>query len=344
MAALLGALGVVGIGIVSACGGGGGGGCQEDWTAGNRPEHSGCTAGPINPGYITYQGSTLWRHHNAPYTKTADSDVDCRRNPNCTFTDVAEDTFVCQWWIQVWDTSISDFVDAGPFYGNCNCSGGNWTTAPDDDHYEPGREYRAKCIVNDTVADGPYGDDAAQARYSAGQVLWAPTPDNFQLSQGYPQCNQQDGTLSYFFTWTSSCGHLAHLDKVTVRERVTYEPAFTSAGAHDTSHSGANCFTQFFPDPTYGRDKPGTNGYMGDDHTEPTMSGAWTSYCQGAQKYQWATGWKYRPERWDDTADWQDFPNQSYTIRRYVENRGTEQNPDWWYHITKDGGDCDHDL
>ncbi|UCC67981.1 MAG: hypothetical protein JSV79_12855 [Armatimonadota bacterium] len=305
-------------------------GCEVNWTAENRAAHSGCTAGPISAGTVSYAGGTLWRHHNAPYTKGSNSDKDCRKNADCTFTDFAEDSFTCSWNIQCYENG--QWVNVATISGNC--SGANWDTAPDATHYEPGKEYRAKCGTNDTSGDGPYGDDAVKYRYSAGQMLWAPTLTNFQNTVA--NC-PGGGVLHLEYEWDSSCGHLAHLDKVTVREKVTYEPAYTAGGFHDLSHDDANCFTSVWTDPTYGGDIPGTGGAMQDNHAMPTMGGTWASYCQGAQVYQWATGWPYRPSRFDDDADWQDLA--SYAIRRYVENVGG-----WRYRITKGAWECEHDL
>ena len=310
--------------------------CEINWTAEKRPEHSGCTAGPISAGTVSYAGSTLWRHHNAPYTKGSNSDKDCRQNADCTFTDFAEDSFTCSWKIQVYEGG--QWLDAGTISGDC--TGANWNTAPDYDHYEPGKEYRAKCGTNDTVGDGPYGDDAVKQRYSAGQMLWAPTVTNFQNTAAFCLGPTYPGVLRVEYSWASSCGHVAHLDKVTVREKVTYEPDWTAGGSHDMSHDDANCFISTPDDPTYGDDIPGTLGAMQDNHGVPAMNGTWASYCQASQVYQWATGynpWYQRPSRFDENADWQDL--ESYTIRRYVENVGG-----WRYRITKGVWTCPQGL
>jgi hypothetical protein len=309
----------IGYGIAQGCG------CSLNWTAGNRPAHSGCTAGPISAGTVSYAGGTLWRHHNAPYTKGANTDKDCRQDADCSYTDVSENSFTCSWKIQVYTGGA--WADAGTISGNC--TGATWDTTT----FEPGKEYRAKSGTNDTVADGPGGDDAVVYRYSAGQMMWAPTVTNFQNTVA--TC-PGGGVLHLVYTWGSSCGDIAHLDKVTVREKVTYEPDWTCCGFHYTSHDDANCFISTPPDPTT-PSVIGSDGAFQDNHSMFVMDGTWASYCQAAQVYQWATGWPARPTEDDEDADWQDLDN--YTIRRYVENVGG-----WRYRITKGGWECTNGL
>ena len=311
--------GAVGVRIAQACG------CSLNWTAGNRAAHSGCTAGPISAGTVSYAGSTLWRHHNAPYAKGSNSDKDCRQDADCSFHDIAETSFTCSWKIQCYVDGV--WVDVGTISGDC--TGGNWDTTA----YEPGKEYRAKCGTNDTPADGPGGDDAVAYRYSAGQMLWAPTVTSFQNTVA--NC-PGGGVLHLEYTWASSCGDVAHLDKVTVREKVTYEPDWTAGGVHDLSHDDANCFTSSWTDPTR-LGVPGSDGGLQDNHAMPTMNGTWASYCQAAQVYQWATGWPDPPAVDNENAGWNDLA--SYTIRRYVENVGG-----WRYRITKGAWECTHGL
>jgi hypothetical protein len=237
-AVLLAAVAFTGRERAHACGGGGG--CEPNWLPGKRLEHEGCTAKTITAGYVSYAGGTLWRHHNAPYTKGPNSDEDCLQNADCSFTDFAEDSFTCSWKIQV--NQSGTWVDVGPIQGDC--TGANWDTT----NYEPDREYRAKCGTNDTAGDGPYGDDPVRYRYSAGQMLWPPAVTGFHSVEAY--C-LPGGTLWIHYTWGSSCGDPEHLDKVTVREKVTYEPDWTGGGFHDESHAYANCFVGAAEDPFF---------------------------------------------------------------------------------------------
>jgi len=225
----------------------------------------------------------------------------------------------------------------GAGYGAGDCSVCNWTNTED---YEPGKEYRVKVFVDDTPGDGPGGDDAGVYHCSGGVLLNAPAVTNFVRSKGYPIGNVDNhgnpvpGGWLWKSEWDSSCGQVSHLDKVTIREVVTYEPAYTSGGWHYTCHGDppANCFTQIWADPTKGvpQDTKPIDGYMFDLHYMPSMSGTWASYCQADQNYEWATGWPKSPDPTDESHNWHLLAN--YTIRRYVENEGG-----WRYRITKGG-------
>jgi len=326
---------IISAGIASGC-------CQENWTAEKRDSHSGCTAGPIDAGVPSYAGSTLYRHHNAPYTKPDDSDVDCHRKTDCSYNDESETQFTCDWKIQVYSGGQWQDCEYQAISGDC--TGANWDTTG----YKPGLEYRAKSFTNDTSGDGPYGDDAGVYHYSGSVQLKAPEVTHYTKRAGWPQCDIngltlafKDGALAYRYDWDCSCcKDLEHLDKVTIRENVTYD-GYTSGTPpmHDSSHDGSNCFTNQIEDPTL-RGKVATSGWWSDTHEMLGVFGVWASYCQGSQLYQWASGWPEAPPvNGGDEFGWTTI--EEHTIRRYVEEY---QSGHWRYRIMKDNDGCTHNY
>jgi hypothetical protein len=233
------------------------------------------------------------------------------------------------------------WVDKGIVSGNV--TGANWDTTG----YAPDYEYRMKSFTNDSAGGGR--DDPGVYKYSAGQVLHAPGVTNFHITQATPQT---DGVMHFEYQWDSTCGtgatHVAHLDKVRVREYVTYEDTYTSGGIHHLAHlnasnNPANYFTSDVLDPTYGSTNPlewifGSDGICVDNHYRASDAGGtpWESYCQSSQKYQWATGWQYAPAPDDNNADWHTL--ETHTIKRYVELR-PDAPTKWRYRFIKDDND-----
>ncbi|MBI2842399.1 MAG: hypothetical protein HYX78_03275 [Armatimonadetes bacterium] len=314
--------------------------CEDHWTAGYRSAHYGCTAGPISAGAPNYIGSTpLYRHHDAPFSKNPNYDEDCHRKTDCSYEDVEESLFTCDWSIEKSTGGL--FTEVTTISGNC--SGATWTTT---ESFEPNAVYRAKVHVNDTPGDGPYGDDGAVDVTGGMQTLYAPGVTNFTTSANYPVC-QSDGRFDFHYDWEADCGsgstHTAHLDAVTVREKVTYESAYTFFGIHDSGHSATQCFQTGINDPTR-NGVPGTDGAMYDyKYMLAVKDDPCESTCVGNQVYQWATGsptgWQYAPDYNDDTANWQTLA--TYTITREL----VYEDSSWKYRITKTGyTPCTHSV
>lgn len=316
----------------------------DEWSAGYRAAHGVlCEAGPIDAGVPYYNGSTfdgvpyssLYRHHYAHFNKPADSDKDCHQ-VGTTFTDVPENSFTCTWTIQKWKDG--QWIDKYASLDS-DCAGCNWN---DTENYEPGYQYRIRVIVNDTPWDSPHGEDAQVTHFSAGVYLNAPSMTNFRVESG-PTCT--GGTLDYYYTWDSDCGHRAHLDKSTIRENVVYgNHGYTSNGLHDKTHGGTTCWigTQIDPDHELGGGAYGTG--MTDTHSPFTIAGDLkASYCAAAQVYEVATGWPNAPPTSGSLADtyvW--TPQANYDIHRFVENEGS----DWQYRVNKNcnNGVCTQSL
>ena len=341
--------------------------CEENWSAGSREEHSGCTAHSIYSRAPKYDvPDTLYRHHNAPFNRAyppgadpPDSDIDCHQHTDCWCHDVDETSFTCTWTVEKWDNPTSKWVDCTEaVITSSNCNGCN----VDTEDIKPGTEIKTTVYVNDTPGDYPYGDDPINSVSSGGQVVHAPYLSGFihrTEAQGSPGCDTMPYRLEVHLTWKSSCedgaAHIAHLDKVRFREVVEYdyEGQYTSGDPpmHDRSHSGGNCFTGESADPT-------KMGFLGshqhldliypllgsnpDYHATFPHSGYSTSQCVAEQKYQWATGWPTAPAATDEAEDgvnWHGLTN--HTISRYVKG-----DPNWYYQITKESGgfDCENDT
>lgn len=142
--------------------------CEYNWKADYRPQHQGCTAVPIQVGTPSYTGSTpLYRHHDASFSKSASTDVDCLQRADCSFEDVAEDLFICNWEIEKSTGGL--FHLERSMAGNC--AEATWTTTALS---QPDMWYRAKVYVSDTPWDGPYGDDPTVNKTSGIVKLEAP--------------------------------------------------------------------------------------------------------------------------------------------------------------------------
>jgi hypothetical protein len=323
--------------------------CEDNWTAGWRAEHPGCTAKVMEPGYVSYADGTLYRHHTAPYVKGDNSDIDCHQVASCTCYDATEYDFTCVWQIQIYDPVGLDWDYITHIEGDCH--GANWR---DTAGWPPNREYRAWCDTNDTPEDGPGGDDPMLPHCSAGQMMWPPEIESLQVPSPYPTCNEGTGLLTYKLDWEPNCcWDDSHLDKVTFRERVTYEPAWSHEHDglprhHHFSHTISqnppqNVLTGTAPDPTYGGNEnkglPASQGWCYDFHSllgiiDSCPPYCWSSYCHASQVYQWATGWPNRPDGDDPNAEWHtEGTLWTYNIQRFVEDEGG-----WQYRIDKSGG------
>lgn len=329
-------------------------GCADNWTAGYRSAHSGCDAGPIDAGVPYYNGTnygctTLWRHHLAVFSKPADSDIDCHRKTDCTYQDVEEPQgvplqFTCSWQIQQYHDG--GWHDIGATIDS-DCAGCNWR---DTQSWKPDIEYRAKVAVDDTPNDSPHGDDSTEYRYSSSVIPWAPQVTDYRLRSGWPQCDKRadnedpwPGALAYRYDWSSSCGASAdphiyeHLDKVTMREKVTYD-GHTEGGFHHTNHNGDNCFYDNVEDPTFGG-VSGTGGAWCDTHYPFTWHGPCKdSTCTAHQLYQWATGWPEAPPSNADPGSYTWNTVGDYTIVRTLTNPVLWM---WEQRITKNSGNGD---
>jgi len=312
-----------------ATSGGGGGGCEEDWTACLRPAHAGCTATcQVDGGPPIYIGDQyLWRGHIASYMKLSNSDIDCHQTADCTYTDAAEDRFACTWGIQKLGYGWEDVANPGFIWADC--TGALWDTGyAYTGSVEPNRTYRAVCKTYDTPEDGPGGVDFWDWDPSQEKIVWGPAPENFQVAQGFPVC-EQDGVWTWKFTWTSNCGHVAHLDLVTVRERVMWD-CCTSNEIHDLTHAGATCFYGGTPDP-HRKGVSGAQGYFDDMLLKPLIVGRKYSECVSHQVYQFAWHWPNPPSDQDDTAGWCALEDHEHEIHRYVIQPGGQ----WYYRIEK---------
>jgi hypothetical protein len=319
------------------------GGCTEEWAAW-APLHAGhptCEAQEISIGHpIEFTTAPpLYRHHPGTWNCSAHHDTDCHRLTDCSYEYPAEDTFECDWKMQMYDWEISDWVDKGPPGGNCDCLGANWETANFEPRFEcnDGGEYRAKIVVHDTPEDGPHGDDYDMDGYSDSVVLWAQGVVDWHPAPNAWCTIGPKGSLYIAHFWGSECGHLGHLDRVTVREKVTYEAEWTSDGRHHMDHDGANCYSNTPPDPSYDPGEPGNgpDGLWEDLHVFPVVTDPkQASYCEAHQVHQWATGWPEPPAADNDAACWQSLC--SHTIKRSLE----DDNGRWLRRtvVTKPGG------
>jgi len=336
---------------------------QENWTPEARPAHQGCTAHAIYAGQISYVGGTIWRYHNAPYSKTPSSDRDCRQKTDCTYEDKSETAFSDQWSVEVmengtWRSTSADISG--------DDTGANWHVSGENEE----GEYRVLCTVNDTPDSSANGNDTAVTVHSDGHMVWAANLTGWDLDAGYPHYYVDPGIpsepgnanlIALRWHWHASCcTEIAHLDRVTQRERVDYEGQWTwltpspddpdDQGTHCQGHANSglggqeadfgNCWDRHPDDPTR-NGVPGYQGYVTDQHSMPAyrqLGYYFASYCQGHQLYQWAKAKGRLPVKTDETAGWTTL--DEYMIQRYA-----EQNDGLWRHrLTKGSWWCTYVL
>jgi|GEM_PF-2960669 len=308
-------------------------GCKEAWSPINALGHeASCRADVIDPGTVTYTGSTpLYRHHLAQFSKSAASDYDCHRRSDCSFEDVAEDLFICEWsWERQDETGWTWLTGMGS-----GCS--NAQLELSTDLSVPGI-YRAWCRVDDTPGDGPNGEDYPRSTEYHIDVTQQVIQD-FEVSEGPVLVSHNapyfPDAYAYHQTWSSTCGHVSHLSEVAWREYVFWtgsgEAEYTSGGYHHTSHDGANCFTFSNKDP-FIKGGPGTDGEFADFYGPYDAETPYkTSACSCVQYYQYAVGLLAPPELDDEGAGWVTL--MTNTLVRSV----FEQYGNWYYQFERNG-------
>jgi hypothetical protein len=148
------------------------------------------------------------------------------------------------------------------------------------------------------------------------------------------------------YIWTADCcGNALHLDKVTLREYVTYEDEYTNdeTHKHDWSHALSNAWSGEVSDPFITprapADKPNDPPLI-DSHGPPQILGdIKPSQCHATQKVQWATAWPDPPSA-DDPSDAWGETIATYSIDRAVVSHDGQ----WWYQITKHGATYEKEL
>lgn len=315
--------------------------CEETWWATANAAHSGCRADEIHAGSVSADVEAVYRWHEGHFSKTADSDTDCHKKTDCSYEDVSESSFVCTWTLQKlvglnWEDSTEGaLVDTSA----------TGATFADTESCEPDCMFRARVLIDDTPGDGPDGDDGPDERYSTTITVMAPAVTNFR--QGAAPTMDGNGTVTETYLWDSTCcGDVAHLDKVKMREYLTFEndPFWNSGGNHYFFHALQNFWqaNQVKQNPYFSAAN-GASGGMVDTHTKPAARAGTpnTSVCEGGQRYEWKTGWPDQPEQASGgTAD-PDWPIDTgtvvgtYTFQRRIDQDGGV----WKYNWHKGDGD-----
>jgi hypothetical protein len=183
-------------------------------------------------------------------------------------------------------------------------------------------------------------------KQSASVILWPPGVATFGLDPAaQPNPSWDAADMPYLlwcqYIWTADCcGNPLHLDKVTLREYVTYEQAYTDQQTHkhDLSHAGASAFASNWDDPTR-TFKPGNLPPVEDRHFRPQIAGDIDeSQCHGVQQVQWATAWPEPPAYTEDELPWETVA--TYDIHRAIVSHDGK----WWYQISKHGVTYEREL
>jgi hypothetical protein len=173
---------------------------------------------------------------------------------------------------------------------------------------------------DDQLDGGPQDAGPADAAPIAGVATPCTQPINWTHSGG---TDVGECSIEIPISWESSTGNLADLTDCTVREVVRYDPIPNPP------------FIWNPPNPTI-LEVPGVDGAAQDTHSyppglrngisNPRVAGTATAH----QVYQ------FRCTGPGCSGNWEDFPNQRYTITREVFAQYVRLNP-WRYRITKTG-------